>query len=389
MRYRSFGRKIDWQPSALGFGCMRLPVIGEDRSRIDEPEATRMVRYAIDHGVNYLDTAYGYHGGHSEGFVGRALEDGYRAKVRVATKSPTWLLEKPGDFDRYLGEQLDRLQADYIDFYLLHGLGRERWKKVLELGILDSAERAKAAGKFRHFGFSFHDDLRAFEAILRGYDGWDFCQIQYNFIDTEYQAGTAGLRLAAEDGLGVVIMEPLRGGSLVQPGPADVETLWGSAHVRRTKADWALQWLWNQPQVSLVLSGMSTMQQVTENVGSAGRSSAGTMPEGEVRFLARVRESYLRLRPFNCTGCAYCMPCPQGIKIPNLLDAYNNAQMFGTPERFRLMYGRLPENERADACQACGECEASCPQGLPIREYMKTIHAACAADNCPQDDHAG
>jgi len=374
MRYREFGSRIDWRPSALGFGCMRLPVIGDDRSRIDEAEACRMIRYAIDNGVNYLDTAYGYHGGNSEGFVGRVLEDGYREKARVATKSPTWLLKEPGDFDKYLAEQLERLKTQRIDFYLLHGLGRERWRTILELGVLRSAEKARAEGKFSHFGFSFHDDLDAFKEIVTGYDGWDFCQIQYNYLDTEHQAGTAGLRFAAERGLGVVIMEPLRGGSLVGPRPESVEAVWATAPVERTPADWALQWLWDQPEVSLVLSGMSAMQHVVENVASAQRSAIGSLSPDETGFLSRVREAYLQLKPFNCTGCEYCLPCPQGLRIPNLLEFYSTAVMFGRVAEHRQMYGRIPEDRRAGACQECGECESRCPQGLPVREYMKTIH---------------
>jgi predicted aldo/keto reductase-like oxidoreductase len=228
MRYRTFG-KLSWRPSALGFGAMRLPILEDDPARIDEPEATRMLRATIDGGVNYVDTAYSYHRGTSESFVGRALRDGYREKVRLATKLPSWLIQAPGDFDRYLDEQLQRLETGTIDFYLLHGLGRERWHNLRDLGVLEWAERAMSGGRFNHLGFSFHDDYDAFQEIVDAYDGWAFCQIQYNYMDENHQAGVKGLRYAAERGLAVVVMEPLRGGMLAQNIPPAVRALWDGA----------------------------------------------------------------------------------------------------------------------------------------------------------------
>jgi predicted aldo/keto reductase-like oxidoreductase len=244
MRYRNFG-KLDWQPSALGFGAMRLPVLDNDFGKIDEPEATRMVRHAIDHGVNYVDTAYPYHRGTSEGFLGRALQDGYRQRIKLATKLPCWKVEKPEDFDLLLNEQLERLQTSYIDFYLLHSLDGESWPKVRDQGALPWAEKALADGRIRYFGFSFHDKYEVFQEIVDASDLWAFCQIQYNLMDVEEQAGTKGLKYAAGKGLAVVIMEPLRGGALARNAPPAVQALWDSVPVRRTPADWALQWVWN------------------------------------------------------------------------------------------------------------------------------------------------
>ena len=264
MKYRKFG-KLDWEVSALGFGAMRLPAIGGDTSNIDEPRAIEMIRYAIDHGVNYVDTAYGYHGGNSERLVGKALKDGYREKVRLATKMPTWLINERGDFDKYLDEQLGKLQTDKIDFYLLHGLRHTRWPTVRDLDVFSWAEEKIKEGKIGHLGFSFHDDVALFKEIVDSHE-WTFCQIQLNYMDTEYQAGLEGLRYAAEKGLAVVIMEPIKGGKLAVTPPKDVQAVWDKAETKRTPAEWALQWVWNLPEVSIVLSGMSEMKHVEENV---------------------------------------------------------------------------------------------------------------------------
>jgi len=371
MKYRTFGR-LDWRPSALGFGAMRLPTIGGDSAQVDEPEATRMIRYAIDHGVNYFDTAYGYHQGNSERVLGRALQDGYRARVKLATKMPAWLVKSADDFDRFLDEQLEKLQTPFLDLYLIHGLRAERWQAVRDLGVREWAERKIAEGKFGRLGFSFHDSFEVFSQILNEYDGWAMCQIQYNYMDVEHQAGTRGLRLAAERGLAVVVMEPLRGGLLAGPPPSSVQALWDSAAVRRTPADWALQWLWNQPEVSVALSGMSTMQQVEENLASAERSDAAPLSADELALMGRVRDEYRALTPIPCTDCKYCQPCPNKVAIPRIFELYNMAMIYNAPDRARRAYEHwVREEERANCCLECGECESKCPQGIQIIEWLE------------------
>ena len=373
MQYRKFG-KLDWEVSALGFGCMRFPFKGEDRSNIDEPEATRMLHYAIDHGVNYIDTAYPYHGGNSELAVGRALKGGYRDKVRLATKMPSWKIEAPPDFDKYLNEQLEKLQTDRIDFYLLHGLGEKDWHNLRDLGVLKWSEGAIADGRICYLGFSFHDEYPVFEEIVDAYDRWTFCQIQYNYMDIENQAGTKGLQYAASRGLAVVVMEPLLGGRLVNP-PQPIQDLWDTAATKRTPADWALQWLWNQPEVSVVLSGMSTMQQVEENVVGAGVSSVNSLTDHELALVAQVREEHLGLCPIPCTDCGYCMPCPHGVDIPQNFEVYNQGVIYNDPDSARRRYGfAMAEDARANACIQCRECEDKCPQSILISEWMVHVH---------------
>jgi len=372
MQYRRFGQ-LDWQGSALGFGCMRLPTKGGDHSNIDEPEATRMLHYAIEHGVSYLDTAYSYHGGNSEQFLGQALKGGYRDKVKLATKLPTWLVQSREDFDRYLDEQLRKLQTDRIDFYLFHGLNGKRWPQMRDLGVLVRAEQALADGRIGHLGFSFHDAYEVFKQIIDA-TKWTFCQIQYNYMDVNNQAGTQGLQYAADKGLAVVIMEPILGGRLVDP-PQPILDLWNTAAKKRTPADWALQWIWNQPEVSVVLSGMSTMEQVEGNVASAHVSGVNTLTKVELALVEQVRARYQELCPIPCTQCGYCMPCPNGVNIPRNLELYNGGKIYDKPGAARESYNVwLPENERASACLDCDECEDKCPQSIPISEWMPRIH---------------
>jgi predicted aldo/keto reductase-like oxidoreductase len=374
MQYRKFG-KLDWDASVLGFGCMRLPTLGTS-AEIDEPEATRMVHHAIDQGVNYIDTAYPYHGGQSELFVGRVLKAGnYREQVRLATKLPCWAVKTTQDFDRLLNEQLEKLQTSYIDFYLLHALGKERWHQMRDLDVLTWADQAIARGRIRHLGFSFHDDYDAFQEIVDATDQWTFCQIQYNYMDIENQAGTRGLKYAADKGLAVVIMEPLLGGRLVNP-PEPVQNLWDAAPVRRSPADWALQWLWNQPEVSVVLSGMSEMAHVEGNLASAATAGVGTLTDADIARVDEVRELYRSLYPIPCTKCQYCLPCANGVNIPRVFELFNDGFAYGNLDHSRAGYNNwLPQAEQASECLSCFECESVCPQNIPISEWMPVVHS--------------
>jgi hypothetical protein len=373
LKYRKFG-KLDWEASALGFGAMRLPYLGGDTGRIDELLSIRMIRHAIDHGINYVDSAYGYHKGNSEVVVGKALRDGYRERVKLATKMPTWLVNSAADMDKCLDQQLGKLQTDHIDFYLLHGLNKDRWPKVRDLGVFEWAEKVKKEGKIRHLGFSFHDDYQLFHKVLEDSDHFTLCQIQYNYMDTEYQAGTKGLKEAAAKGLAVVVMEPIKGGKLAVTPPPQVQSIWDEAKVKRKPAEWALRWVWNHPEVSVVLSGMSEMYHVEENLVYADRSGPNAMEPWELKLISRVKEAYGQLGFVGCTACRYCMPCPQGVEIPDILGLFNEYHMSGQSDGVKKKYlEKIRPEGRADKCIACGRCEEQCPQHLPIRRLMAEI----------------
>jgi predicted aldo/keto reductase-like oxidoreductase len=378
MQYRNFPG-LDWQPSALGFGCMRLPTTdGEQRSiHVDEQETSRMIRHAIDNGVNYLDTAYPYHGGMSEKAVGKALLGGYRDRVKLATKLPLGMVRGADDYDRFLNEQLARLQTDHLDFYLFHGLNRARLHDtVLKYGLLARAEAARRDGRIRHIGFSFHGEGDEFIEVIDAYDQWEFCQIQYNYMDIENQAGTKGLKYAAAKGLGVVVMEPLLGGRLATP-PDDVQAVFAGTGSKRSPADWALQWLWDQPEVSLVLSGMSTMEQVVQNLAAADSSGPGLLSAADLQVFDLVREKFKSRAVIPCTSCNYCMPCPNGVDIPRVFKMYNEGIIYGQMDSSRFAYNVFfPEKSRADQCIQCRICEEKCPQSIMISEWMPKAHEA-------------
>ncbi|MDZ7796260.1 MAG: aldo/keto reductase [Candidatus Marinimicrobia bacterium] len=373
MQYRDFGH-TGVKLSALGMGCMRLPVIDGDINRINEKKAVALIRRAIDGGVNYVDTAWGYHGGNSEALVGRALKDGYREKVFLATKLPCYLIEKREDMDHYLNKQLERLDTDHIDFYLLHALNSKTWKTVRDNGVFEFIEAAKKDGRIRYIGFSFHDDYPVFEGIINSYD-WDFCQIQYNIIDEDFQAGLKGLRLSASRGMGVVIMEPLRGGGLTNNIPENIQKAWRVLTPERTPADWCFTWLWDQPEVGIVLSGMTKPKHVDENLKIADRSAMHKLKKHEKDHIKKIRDMYHARTIINCTGCAYCMPCPHNVDIPNCFQYLNLASMINNWDEGERLYKLLvlDKGKGASNCVACGECLEKCPQRLPIPETLKLV----------------
>jgi uncharacterized protein len=377
MLYRLAG-KTGVNVSALGFGAMRLPVRKGKVHLIDEDKAQAMVDYAIGHGVNYFDTAYVYHAkpgsraGMSEVFLGRALK-GQRDKVQVATKLPVWFVESRADMDRFLDEQLKRLKTDRIDFYLVHALSADMWKKLCGLGVTQFLDAALADGRIEHAGFSFHDEAPLFQPIVDAYD-WSFCQIQYNFMDEDFQAGRAGLEYAAGKGLGVMIMEPLRGGSVTKQIPAEVQAVWDKAKVKRSAAEWALRFAWNRPEASTVLSGMTEPAQVEENVRIAGESQANSLSAEELALIQEVRAVYQARTRVQCTSCGYCLPCPNGVNIPGNFLQLNNLALYRNRESAEFFYFQVfSEAQRASNCEECGKCEVLCPQQIPIQAMLKEV----------------
>lgn len=371
MEYRKFG-KTNEEISILGFGCMRFPQVD---GKIDEKETMKMVRYAIDNGVNYIDTAYPYHNGESELVVGRILKDGYRKKVKLATKLPSWKIEKREDMDKMLEEQLKKLQTDYIDFYLVHALDKELWDNLVKNNIFNFLDSIKKSGKVRHVGFSFHDKLEVFKEIIDAYD-WEFTQIQYNYLDEDYQAGTQGLEYASSKGMGVIIMEPLRGGKLVNELSDDILDIMNKSQANKSPAAWAFKFLYNRDEVGVVLSGMSTMDQVIENIricDEEGKSN--TMTPDEINTIEKLRDTFKSKIKVNCTACGYCMPCPKGVDIPKCFELLNSAAMFNTVEYIKNNVYKhiISENKDASNCVECGSCESVCPQHIQIIKMLKEV----------------
>jgi len=362
--------------SILGFGCMRLPVIDGKPSQIDYPKATELLHYAIEHGVNYVDTAWFYHGtsmsgpgGESEPFVGHALSGGWRERVSLATKLPQQLVREADDMKRFLEQQLERLHTDHLDFYLVHGLNGAAWDRMRDLGVREFLDKAVADGLIRFPAFSFHGAAPDFKRICDEYDDWAFGQIQFNYMDTEFQAGYEGLCYAADKGMGVVVMEPLKGGKLADKMPIDMQSVFVGATPQRTPAQWALRYVWNEPGVSLLLSGMNEMEQVVENIAAAEKGVANSLSATELATFERAKE-FMRSRvKADCTACRYCMPCASGVDIPGVLAALNNASMWDDANEWLTGYTRV--EGKASSCTECGACEELCPQGLPIPELMK------------------
>lgn len=366
MECRKFGN-TGLTPSVFGFGMMRLKK-NEDGT-LNEQWAIETLRSAIDRGLTYVDTAYVYKD--SERVTGLCLRDGYREKVTLASKLPIPLVENEDDFNRILNEELERLQTDHIDVYLLHAVNQERWEKIKRLNIIGMLEKAKAAGKIRHIGFSFHDNLNVFQDILNGYDGWEFCQIQLNYMDVAYQAGLEGLRLAHEKGLAVVVMEPLRGGMLANV-PEEVAEL-----LPKNPVQSALEFLWNLPEVNVVLSGMNETQQVEQNLSYAEHAHAGMLTREENAAILAAGEKMRAAVQIPCTACDYCNVCPEEIAIPKIFAIYNHFQSVGTWAKAVADYKTL-EGHTADKCIQCGACVQACPQHIPVYEKLAQIHERLA-----------
>lgn len=376
MQYRKMPKSED-KLSALGFGCMRLPTKGRG---IDVQEAKRQIIHSIDNGLNYLDTAWPYHGGASESFLGEHIlsDKRIREQVYIATKLPCFTINKAEKFDEIFNKQLKKLNVDYIDYYLLHSLSGSMWQKMADLGIADWMDRIKAEGKVRHMGFSFHGKHDDFAKIVDGYD-FDFVQVQYNILDENYQAGIKGIDYASQKGMGIIVMEPLRGGSLVGKIPSEVQDIYDTADVKRSAADWALRWIYNHEQVTLVLSGMNNMDHIDENIKVASETEPNSLTDREKGIIQRVKDKYHDLLTIGCTGCGYCMPCTVGIDIPGSLKRLNNYHMFskGQAKIFHTAYSGIMTDDGkphfASSCIECGKCEPKCPQNIEIIKGLKQV----------------
>ena len=362
--------KLGIETSLLGFGCMRFPTTAE--GKINEPEAEKMLDRAIAAGVNYIDTAYPYHGGESERLVGKALKKYDRSSLYLATKLPVWLVNSLEDVDRLFNEQLEKLQTDYIDFYLLHALGKDRFEAMVKLGVVERLEELKQQGKIRYLGFSFHDSYEAFEHIIN-YREWDFCQIQLNYMDAEEQAGLRGYKLAEEKGVPLVIMEPVKGGSLAAFAE-DITSRFRSLQPDASAASFALRWVGSLPGVKVILSGMSTMEQVEDNLKTFGEFKPLSEKESqEIKDIVALIKSRVQN---GCTGCRYCMPCPAGVDIPGNFRAWNTYHMYQNYNVVRWNWeNELGESKQARCCVKCGKCEAACPQKLSIRQDLERVQA--------------
>ena len=360
--------KLGIETSLLGFGCMRFPLDAD--GKIDEQLSEEMLDLAMKSGVNYYDTAYPYHGGDSEPFLGKVLDKYDRSSYYLATKLPCWEINSVEDAERIFEEQLKRLNKDYVDFYLLHALGKERWEKMKSLGVVEFCEKLKKEGKIRYLGFSFHDDYEVFEEILK-YRAWDFCQIQYNYMDTEEQAGDRGYALTEELGVPLVIMEPVKGGSLASL-PKDITDELRSERPDKSTASWALRWVASHPNVKVVLSGMSDYEQVKDNLATF--NSFIPLSADEQALISDVSATLKSRIRNGCTGCRYCMPCPAGVNIPRNFSIWNHYNVYGNKEQLEKSWlNGIPESEKAVNCIKCGKCEGVCPQKITIREHLAVL----------------
>ena len=369
MKYRSMG-KLNIRTSAFGLGCMRFNGAASGDSIIDEQKAISLIRQAVDGGVTYLDTAYVYLDKTSEIVLGKALQDGYRDRVTIATKMPAEHVHNRAEMEALLETELKKLQTDHIDFYLMHGIDKEKWEYFKSIGAPEFFDDMKRAGKIRYKCFSFHGPYEEFEYILQAYD-WDMVQIQYNFMDINNQAGTKGLELAGKLGIPVVIMEGLLGGRLAK-APDNVQALYDAFPVKRSPVEWGFRWLCNHPEIAVVLSGCNEKEQIDENLRIFDTVEPGIMDEEELQLMDNVREAYLSRTKIGCTGCRYCMPCPNGVNIPGIFSARNNHSLYNTDLKNDWDLKQIREKDSgADRCVSCGACEAACPQHLGIIEGLQ------------------
>jgi hypothetical protein len=371
MRYRRFG-SFDWEVSVLAFGAARLPFVGGDPANLDEDGSARMIRRAIDLGVNYLDLGHPYDLRRHERVcrvVGRSLRDGYRERIRVAATLPTSLIKAAPDLDRCLSDQLGWLGMERIDYCLLGRLTRDNWPGLQEMGVLGWAEGAVRDGRIDKLGFSFHDHFQVLKAILGAYDHWALCRFQYSYMDAAHDPGVSGIKYAAAMGLPVVVAEPLRSGRLTKEPPEEVAAIWAEAAHERSLAEWGLDFVWNHGEVSTVVCDMSTMEQVEQNAAFADRAAPDSLTVQEEVLISRVKDAYRTSRLVNCPSCRPCMPCPEGIDVPRIFEIYNDAAIYRDVHTARAIYhdeGHLPGR-----CVDCGSCESTCAKRLPIRDWLK------------------
>ena len=377
MLYRPYGTQ-GYEVSAFGMGCMRLPKKPDENGNmvVDREEGIRMIRYAVEHGVTYFDSAHVYLEQECDAILGEALSGGYREKVKIVTKIPPLMVNSEQDFFDILDVQLKKLQTDCIDALLIHSLNREKFEHVKKVGMIQMMEKAKAQGKIAAIGMSFHDDFDTFKEIIDFYP-WAMCNIQMNILDHDQQATLEGMRYAHNKGVAVCIMEPLRGGGLAVP-PEPVQKLYDAFPTKRSGVEWAFRYMYNFPEVTTILSGVSSMEQLQDNLRIFENPVAGCMDEAEQQLIQQAREAYKSLIAVPCTGCRYCMPCPQGVDIPGIFAAYNDGTMYGSFEAPKGKYARMVNVKHCDAslCVECGACEAQCPQAIGIIEQLKQARAA-------------